>query len=62
MATGRTSYAGRILAVPALRADGSRISTEFIVTLLYDPSGGVCGIGAILRDVTGRWSSSGASA
>jgi PAS domain S-box-containing protein len=33
MATGRTAYAGRMLAVPALRADGSRISIEFTVTL-----------------------------
>jgi PAS domain S-box-containing protein len=55
MATGETSYAGRMLAVPALRADGSRISVEFTVTLLHDPAGSVWGIGAILRDVTARW-------
>jgi PAS domain S-box-containing protein len=55
MATGETSYAGRMLAVPALRADGSRISVEFTVTLLRDPAGSVWGIGAILRDVTARW-------
>ena len=41
MATGQTAYAGRMLAVPALRADGSRISIEFTVTLLHDPSGAV---------------------
>jgi PAS domain S-box-containing protein len=55
MATGQTAYAGRMLAVPALRADGSRISIEFTVTLLHDPSGAVWGIGAILRDVTARF-------
>jgi PAS domain S-box-containing protein len=55
MATGQTAYAGRMLAVPALRADGSRISIEFTVTLIPDPSGGIWGIGAILRDVTARW-------
>lgn len=55
MATGRTACAGRMLAVPALRADGSRISIEFTVTLLHDPTGAVQGIGAILRDVTERW-------
>jgi len=55
MATGQTAYAGRMLAVPALRADGSRISIEFTVTLLHDPSGAVRGIGAIVRDVTARW-------
>jgi len=55
MATGETQYAGRMLAVPALRGDGSRISVEFTVTLLQDPSGRVTAIGAILRDVTARW-------
>lgn len=55
MATGETAYAGRMLAVPALRADGTRISIEFTVTLIPDPSGGIWGIGAILRDVTARW-------
>jgi PAS domain S-box-containing protein len=55
MATGETHYAGRTLAVPALRADGSRISVEFTVTLLHDAAGSVWGIGAILRDVTARW-------
>jgi PAS domain S-box-containing protein len=55
MATGKTDYAGRMLAVPALRADGSRISVEFTVTLLRDPARSVWGIGAILRDVTARW-------
>lgn len=55
MATGQTDYAGRMLAVPALRADGSRISVEFTVTLLRDRAGTVCGIGAIMRDVTSRW-------
>jgi PAS domain S-box-containing protein len=55
MATGETDYAGRMLAVPGLRTDGSRISVEFTVTLLRDPSGSVWGIGTILRDVTARW-------
>ena len=55
MATGQTHYAGRMLAVPAVRADGTRISVEFTVTLLRGPDGGVQGVGAILRDVTDRW-------
>jgi PAS domain S-box-containing protein len=55
MATGETEYAGRMLAVPALRSDGGRISVEFTVTLLRDEAGNVSGIGAILRDVTARW-------
>jgi PAS domain S-box-containing protein len=55
MATGETKYGGSTLAVPALRADGSRISIEFTVALLHDEAGGLAGIGAILRDVTERW-------
>lgn len=55
MATGTTQYAGRTLAVPAVRADGTRISVEFTVTLLRDAAGTIQGIGAILRDVTARW-------
>jgi PAS domain S-box-containing protein len=55
METGETRYAGRMLAVPALRADGTRISVEFTVTLLRDPEGRVAAIAAILRDVTTRW-------
>ena len=52
MATGETAYAGRTLAVPAIRADGTRLSVEFTVTLLRDDRDAVVGIAAILRDVT----------
>lgn len=55
MATGETEYAGRMLAVPAMRSDGARISVEFTVTLLRDAAGRLWGIGAIVRDVTARW-------
>jgi PAS domain S-box-containing protein len=55
MATGETRYAGRTLSVPALRADGTRISIEFTVTLVESPDGSVAGIGALVRDVTERW-------
>ena len=55
METGQTDYAGRTLAVPAIRRDGTRISVEFTVTLLRDTSGAMRGIAAILRDVTARW-------
>lgn len=54
METGETAYAGSLLAVPALRSDGSRISVEFTVTLVWDESGSVEGIAAIMRDVTER--------
>jgi PAS domain S-box-containing protein len=55
MATGETEYAGRTLAVPALRADGSRLSIEFTVTLLPDDDGSIAGIAAVVRDVTAQW-------
>ncbi len=41
--------------MPALGADGTRISIEFTVALLKDEAGGLRPIGAIIRDVTARW-------
>jgi PAS domain S-box-containing protein len=55
MRTGQTDYAGRRLAVPAIRRDGTRISVEFTVTLLSDTTGTVHAIAAILRDVSSTW-------
>jgi PAS domain S-box-containing protein len=56
MRTGRTRYAaGDILAVPALRQDGTRISIEFAILPFRDEQGRMVGIAAILRDVTTRF-------
>lgn len=55
MQSGHTDYGGRTLAVPAIRRDGTRISVEFTVTLLRDPGGALCAIGAVLRDVSSSW-------
>ena len=55
MATGVTSYGQRLLAVPAVRNDGQRISIEFSIALLKDARGGVAGVVAVVRDVTARW-------
>jgi PAS domain S-box-containing protein len=56
MRTGKTRYgAGDILAVPALRQDGTRISIEFTVLPFHDEEGQIVGIAAILRDVTRRF-------
>ena len=55
MATGVTRYARQVLAVPAIRKDGTSISVEFTVALLHEPSGALVGITAIIRDVTARW-------
>jgi PAS domain S-box-containing protein len=56
MRTGVTRYgAGDLLAVPALRKDGARISVEFTVVPFTDAGGRMLGIAAILRDVTQRF-------
>lgn len=56
METGTTKYArGDLLAVPALRKDGTRISIEFTMALIFDDAGSVLGAAAIIRDVTQRW-------
>jgi PAS domain S-box-containing protein len=55
MATGVTSYGQRLLAVPAIRKDGQRISIEFSIALLNDERGERAGALAIVWDVTARW-------
>jgi PAS domain S-box-containing protein len=55
MAAGTSRYESDLLAVPALRKDGSRISVEFTLVPVQDEEGRLQGIAAILRDVTERW-------
>lgn len=55
MESGHTRYDRDLLAVPAVRKDGSRISIEFHVVLLRDEAGGIEAIGALIRDVTAHW-------
>ncbi len=56
MRTGKSRYAeGAMLAVPALRKDGTRISLEFTIVPLKDVSGTMQGMVAVLRDVTARF-------
>jgi PAS domain S-box-containing protein len=55
MATGRTRYGRELLAVPALRKDGTRISLEFTIVLLRDNKGEIVGTAALIREVTARW-------
>jgi PAS domain S-box-containing protein len=56
MRTGKSRYgAGDVLAVPALRKDGTRVSIEFTVLPFRDEAGRMLGIAAILRDVTKRF-------
>jgi PAS domain S-box-containing protein len=53
--TGVTRYGDEVLAVPALRRDGGRISIEFTILLLRDEAGDPVGTAAFIRDVTARW-------
>ncbi len=55
MTTGVTKYGREMLAVPALRKDGTRISIEFTIVLLHAPTGEMLGAAAIMQDVTARW-------
>jgi PAS domain S-box-containing protein len=56
MQTGNTRYGdGQILAVPAVRKDGTRLSVEFTIVPFADGTGGMTGIAAIMRDVTARF-------
>jgi PAS domain S-box-containing protein len=56
MRTGVTRYgAGDLLAVPAIRKDGSRLSIEFTIVPFKDETGRMLGIAAVMRDVTGRF-------
>jgi PAS domain S-box-containing protein len=55
METGVTRYATDVLAVPALRKDGSTISIEFTIQLVRDAAGAILGPVAMIRDVTPRF-------
>jgi PAS domain S-box-containing protein len=54
--TGKSRYgAGEMLAVPAIRKDGSTISIEFTIAMLKDAGGRVAAVAAVIRDVTTRF-------
>lgn len=54
--SGTSRYgANDLLAVPAQRKDGTRLSVEFTVLPLRDRAGRTLGIAATLRDVTRRF-------
>lgn len=56
METGVTRYGAKdLLAVPAIRKDGSTISIEFSIQLVRDDDGHIVGPVAVIRDVTARW-------
>lgn len=55
MAIGRSRYGEtELLKVPALRSDGSRISVEFTIHIMWG-DGKISGMAATLRDVTEQY-------
>jgi PAS domain S-box-containing protein len=53
---GQSRYgSGDVLAVPAVRNDGQRISIEFTIVPLHDRDGALTGLVAVIRDVTRRF-------
>jgi PAS domain S-box-containing protein len=56
MATGESRYGeSDLLAVPAVRKDGTALSIEFTIMMLRDDGGEIIGIAALLRDITKRF-------
>ena len=55
METGVTRYGSEMLAVPAIRKDGQRLSIEFTIVLIQDTNDNPIGTAALIRDVTTRW-------
>ena len=56
MRTGQSRYAaGDLLAVPAVRKNGSRLSVEFSIVPFLDAENRMLGMGAVMRDVTERF-------
>lgn len=46
---------GELLSVPALRADGERVSAELTITPIREADGTMAGMAAICREVTERF-------
>jgi PAS domain S-box-containing protein len=55
MESGESRYSTEMLSAPALRKEGSRISTEFSMVMVKDDDGAVIGVAAVIRDVSARW-------
>lgn len=55
MEDGESRYSTQMLSAPALRKDGSRISTEFSMVMVKDSGEKVLGVAAVIRDVSSRW-------
>lgn len=55
MENGSSRYSVDLLSAPALRKDGTRLSTEFSMALIKNDDGSMLGVAAVIRDVSARW-------
>src|SRR5262249_25712298 len=56
MAGGQSRYSdSELLAVPAVRKDGSQLSVEFTIAPVRSETGDIVGLVAVIRDVTARF-------
>ena len=55
MESGESRYSTEMLSAPALRKDGTRISTEFSMVMVKGDDDKVLGVAAVIRDVSARW-------
>jgi PAS domain S-box-containing protein len=55
MSSGLTRYETELLSAPGICKDGSRLSLEFSMVIVFGADGSVLGTGAIIRDVSARW-------
>lgn len=55
MESGSSRYSADLLTAPAMRKDGTRLSTEFSMVMVKDDAGIMLGVAAIIRDVSARW-------
>lgn len=55
MESGSSRYSADLLSAPALRKDGTRLSTEFSMVMVKNEAGEMLGVAAIIRDVSARW-------
>lgn len=56
MSTGQSEHReGELLSVPAVTKDGRKLSIQFTVAPVEDGQGGLSGVVAVLRDVTGTF-------
>ncbi len=55
MESGSSRYSADLLSAPAMRKDGTRLSTEFSMVMVKDDAGIMLGVAAIIRDVSARW-------